>query len=439
MALERGARPMAQCLRCTRHERLSLPIRSFSTSTPCQNAETEQIKPARELDPLTVSTPRLERKLQREQGKMPIGSRRRRRAIASSANVPFEQLPYQCFQEARKFLQEDRAEKLEMIARYRQRIEKLSNSVPVTEAEIAFKEKSLYDMRRKLEATKILADINDPMVKKRFEDGQGDMNKPIYRHLADKKWRSYERDLLIQRIETMYIVPDVLPEIDPIVSTKLTFANPNNPRKIRNVQHGEIVDTRISEHAPVLDIQSFERGEKLVTIAVVNPDVPNVEIDGFDNRCHFLACNVPISPTQTTVDLGKLQSEDQVILPWLPAYSQAGLPYQRMSIVILEQPASTDPTQNFIDSPVKVCKKVDLAEVKSLRDGRFARREDFPLRALRKDLQLKAVGLELFRTVWDEGTAGVMRRAGIVGEDVEFKRKRVEPLPYKRLKEERYR
>jgi large subunit ribosomal protein L35 len=32
-----------------------------------------------------------------------------------------------------------------------------------------------------------------------------------------------------------------------------------------------------------------------------------------------------------------------------------------------------------------------------------------------------------------------MKRAGIIGHDIEFKRKRVEPLPYKRLKEERYR
>lgn len=48
-------------------------------------------------------------------------------------------------------------------------------------------------------------------------------------------------------------------------------------------------------------------------------------------------------------------------------------------------------------------------------------------------------GVHLFRTQWDDGTAGVMQRAGIPGWDVEFKRKRIDPLPYKRLKEERYR
>ncbi|USW53343.1 Putative phosphatidylethanolamine-binding protein [Septoria linicola] len=437
MAMERGARPLAQCLRCTRHERTALPVRTFSTSIAAQDAATEQIQPSRELDPLTVSTPRLERKVQREQGKMPVGSRRRRRALASSANVPFEQLPYQCFQEARKFLQEDRAEKLDMIERYRKRIDRLLNTVPVTEGDIVKREHQLRDMRRKLEATKILADINDPLVKKRFEDGQADMDKPIYRHLADKKWRSYERHLLIQRITQMNVVPDVLPDIDPVVSTKLTFANPSNPRKIRNVQHGEIVDSRISEHPPTLDIQSYERGEKLVTIAIVNPDVPNVENDAFDYRCHFLACNIPISPTQTTVDLSKLSEQDQVILPWLPAYAQSGLPYQRMTVFVLEQPAKQDSADGTIETPVP--HRLNLADIKSKRDGMFARREDFALRALKKDFELKPIGVDLFRTEWDEGTAGVMQRAGIVGSDVEFKRKRIEPLPYKRLKEERYR
>jgi len=38
----------------------------------------------------------------------------------------------------------------------------------------------------------------------------------------------------------------------------------------------------------------------------------------------------------------------------------------------------------------------------------------------------------LFRTKWDEGTAGVMARAGIEGANVELKRVKVEPLPYKR-------
>ena len=33
--------------------------------------------------------------------------------------------------------------------------------------------------------------------------------------------------------------------------------------------------------------------------------------------------------------------------------------------------------------------------------------------------------MSIFRSLWDEGTAGVMSRAGIEGADIEFKRKKV--------------
>lgn len=176
MTLDKSARPLAQCLRCTRHERIALPIliRSFSTTASSRDGETVATDRAPfTFNPETVSTPRLERKMMREQHQMPIGSRRRRRAIASSANIPFQELPYQCFQEARRFLQEDRAEKLKDIEKFRRRIEKLMDSVPVTDEKVAEKEHRLNFMRKRLEHTKILADINDPIVKKRFEDGQG--------------------------------------------------------------------------------------------------------------------------------------------------------------------------------------------------------------------------------------------------------------------------
>jgi large subunit ribosomal protein L35 len=104
---------------------------------------------------------------------MPVGSRRRRAAIQSSDNVPFEQMPYQCFQEARKILQEDREAKLTQIAEMRKRIAHWQN-VSAADCGGEFAKKGrLVRMQKHLEELKILADINDPLVKKRFEDGQG--------------------------------------------------------------------------------------------------------------------------------------------------------------------------------------------------------------------------------------------------------------------------
>lgn len=216
----------------------------------------------------------------------------------------------------------------------------------------------------------------------------------------------------------------MLPAIDPVVSTALSFSG-------KRVQHGDFVDSRMSELAPSINIQPYDKGTRLYTVVIVNPDVPNVEKDAFDYRCHFLASNIAISPTDTPVHLGKLSEESQVILPWLPAYGQKGAPYQRMSIFVLQQPKSD------ASSGKPSYQTLDVAAIKEA--GRYTQRHGFNLRSFMDKHLLKPVGIDLFRTKWDEGTAGVMQRAGLVGWNVEFKRKRVEPLPYQRMDSVRYR
>ena len=92
--------------------------------------------------------------------------------MQSSDNVPFEQIPYQCFQEARKVLAEDREEKLAQIALMRKRIATWQ-AVPQEEIGVPRKKGRLVAMQKHLEHLKILADVNDSVIKKRFEDGMG--------------------------------------------------------------------------------------------------------------------------------------------------------------------------------------------------------------------------------------------------------------------------
>jgi large subunit ribosomal protein L35 len=231
------------------------------------------------------------------------------------------------------------------------------------------------------------------------------MSKPIYRHLAERKWREYRRKVLVQRITQMNVVPDVIPNVDPILDVKIAFGR-------YEASPGDFVPSHISQEPCQLTLQSFEKGEKLVTVAVVDPDVPNFETDGFDVRCHFLASNVTISPTQPLVDLGKLSTESQVLLPWMPPHAQKGSPYHRISVVVLQQKDNIP-----IDLGVAM-KKVQ-------RDG-------FTVRSFMSRHLLTPISASLFRTQWDETMAAVMAKAGIEGANLELKRKKVEPLPYKR-------
>ncbi|CAL5870775.1 uncharacterized protein PFLUO_LOCUS5015 [Penicillium psychrofluorescens] len=427
---ERASKPLLQCLRSNYSRSLAGVQRHGFHSTAVAADEKAPAESTSEPfykspDPSLVSSPRLERQLMRG-GVNPIGSRRRRAALQGSSNLPFEELPYQCFQEARKILQADREEKLADIQKMEVRIANVE-ATPTEQMGEQAKKSKLPAMRIHLDKLKILADINDPLVKRKFEDGQGkgfdvssfhatginicdfatgDMSKPIYQYLADQKWREYRRKILVQRITQMKVIPDVLAKCDPVVDTRLYFGK-------HQIQPGEFVTAKTTTVPPKLDVQLFERGEKLVTIAVVDPDVPNVETDNFDYRTHFLAVNVPVSATATKVDLSQLSADSQVVLPWLPPVAQKGSPYHRLSLFILEQDGS---------------KPLDFTAVKASETDRDAIR----LRTLQRQYQLKAIGAHLFRTLWDDTTQEVMEQLGFEGADMELRRKKVEPLPYKR-------
>ncbi|KAJ5764318.1 hypothetical protein N7533_002999 [Penicillium manginii] len=397
---ERASRPLLQCFRSSYTKSLSslqVQARGFQSTAGVAEAQSEQSQPFhKNLDPELVSSPRLERRLMR-QGTTPIGSRRRRAALQGSPNIPFEQLPYQCFQEARNVLLADRSEKLEEIEKMRQRIARVKDLSTEEAGGEQSRKSRLGAMQLHLEQLKIHADINDP---------PSDMSKPIYRFLADRKWREYRRKILVQRITQMNVIPDVLPHCDPVVDTKLYFGK-------RQVQAGDYVLANVSTSAPKLDVQMFESGEKLVTIAVVDSDVPNVEADSFDYKTHYLAVNVPISAVNTKIDLGQLSEDSQVVLPWLPPVAQKGSPYHRLSVLIMEQ---------------KDAQALDFAAVKA----KEADRDNTLLRTIQARYHLKAIGAHLFRTQFDETTLEVMNQIGFEGVELELRRKKVEPLPYKR-------
>jgi large subunit ribosomal protein L35 len=209
----------------------------------------------------------------------------------------------------------------------------------------------------------------------------------------------------------MNVIPDVLPHIDPVVSVDLRFQS-------TRVQPGQFVDSRRSQFAPSLTVQVFNPGSRLVTIAVIDPDVPNQAMDGFDYRCHGLYANIEISPTNSRVTLSQ-KDEASTIIPWLPPFAQQGSPYHRLSVFVLQQPEG---------------KQLDVADIKEKTE-----RDGFKLRAFVTRHALKPVGVTMFRSQWDEGTKMIMERYNIPGADVVWKRKAPEKLPYKKKDGKRYR
>jgi large subunit ribosomal protein L35 len=88
-------------------------------------------------------------------------------------------MPYQAFQEARKILAQDREEKVAKIVAEAAKIRRLeATDASAFRGGETYKQRRLESMREYVERLKILADINDPLVKRRFEDGQGTFPAP---------------------------------------------------------------------------------------------------------------------------------------------------------------------------------------------------------------------------------------------------------------------
>lgn len=226
------------------------------------------------------------------------------------------------------------------------------------------------------------------------------MTKPIYRYLADRRWREMDRKITMQRISQFFIVPDVLPKLEPTADVKLFFRQ-------QKVTPGEILDSRVTEVPPTLRVQVFDKGSRLVSVVVLDSDVPDPDRDAFGRRCHFLAANIPWDPSRTSLPLSRVPAA----VPWLPPFSQKGAAYHRLGVYVLEHAEPLDDAR--------------LAELYGGERGR----DGFSLRSFRDRFGgPRPIGFTMFRSVWDEGTADVMARHGIPGADVEFRRPRVESL-----------
>lgn len=220
----------------------------------------------------------------------------------------------------------------------------------------------------------------------------------------------------MQRIEQFHLVPDILPHLNPTADVSMGFGR-------RNVAPGEFVDSRVSEIPARLKIQVFDKGERLVSIVVVDPDVPDEARDTFGSRCHYLAVNVPVAPDRPSVPLRMLKQEEQVVLPWLPPFSQKGAPYHRLAVFVLQQ------------------REGQVLDLEALKGGKLGKRDGWNLPSFAEPLKLSPIGVTLFRTVWDAGADGVAARAGYEDSVVakEFVRKKPEKNYYKKKDGERYR
>ncbi|CDK26821.1 unnamed protein product [Kuraishia capsulata CBS 1993] len=249
------------------------------------------------------------------------------------------------------------------------------------------------DLKIKLLAKKdkLLADAEkfnpEVLYKVQFATNSLDVTQPVYRRALKEKWESYAKMLTMQRLETLNVIPDTLPTLEPEVDVKIRFAH----NAIETyVEPGKILSSNVTSKPPVIEITEFEEVQhELYTVLIVNPDIPDIENDTFSTTLHWGLKDIPLSNVDNVIDPKKLlEDETRELISYLPPTPEKNAPTNRLAVWVFRQ--------NGV--PLE---KVEVT------------REFFNIREFVEQNNLQAVGAHVFRSTWDRNVNRVRELYGL--------------------------
>lgn len=244
-----------------------------------------------------------------------------------------------------------------------------------------------------LEAEKLLikAELDNPEVQYNFKHNEKvdndpqiiDYEQPVYRHLGQKHWESSAQMLLMQRLETLKVIPDTLPTLVPRAEVHIKFPFSTGVNKW--IEPGELLSSNSTSFPPVFKIQEYESldpAKQLYTILVVNPDEPDLAADSFHTTLNYGLANVQIGYNDNTVDARKCGASN-VIAEYQPPVPEKNVGKQRFAVWVFRQPA---PLQGDLSAPD---------------------RANFDIREFVTQHSLLPVGAHVWRSEWDSNVENV--------------------------------
>jgi large subunit ribosomal protein L35 len=254
----------------------------------------------------------------------------------------------------------------------------------------------------------VRAELHNPEVQYNFKMKKIDLTVPIYRYLSEREWRSREMLIMIQRLETLHVIPDTLPTITPKAAVSLQFPGVIN----KWIEPGTILQTKVCMRRPVIKIQEFEKiaDDSLYTVLIVDPDTPDLENDTFKTTLHWAVTNIPLSNVNHEVDVSMANE----LVTYLPPHPEKNSPTHRYCVWVFRQ--SSTPEQ---------IRKLDFA----LDDEPLLTRDNFKIRQFVEKHQLVPVGAHLWRCDYDRTTDEVRTKFGL-GEGLVYRRQRTQFLQH---------
>lgn len=206
-----------------------------------------------------------------------------------------------------------------------------------------------------------------------------DLSQPVYREYARKKWAEHDRMVTMQRMEQLHMIPDTLPTVEPTADVKVKFPHNADAEFALWVEPGTVLPGFAVAQPPTVQIRQFDdiEPDTLYTVAMVNPDTPDVAANSFLTTLHWGLANVLLPDAQGILGTKwQMENADKVFYDYVPLTPEKNAgEFQRACLWVWRQPG-----------------KIDVGSVNG---------EHFDIRQFAEAHQLTAVGGHLWRQKYD--------------------------------------
>lgn len=236
--------------------------------------------------------------------------------------------------------------------------------------------------------------------------GKLDRSVPIYRKFLKEKWESKGQMLTMQRLEQLHIIPDTLPTLVPEVEVNIKFTHNDEKEFSDWVEPGTKLPAFAVSKPPTIEIQEFESVDNstgLYSVLIVNPDIPNLQTNGFKTSLQYGLKNVPLDFVNNTITpLSLVENPERVFKPYTPLFPEKNTPTHRACLWVFRQ---SEELKNV---------EADI--------------ENFNIRSFVENHKLQPVGAHVWRQDYDRSTNRIRAEYGLEKGRVFHPIRNVEPL-----------
>ncbi|KAI9145219.1 phosphatidylethanolamine-binding protein [Paraphysoderma sedebokerense] len=266
-----------------------------------------------------------------------------RRYLAT--NTTPQTSPSPLYNEALKIIQADKQNRLSALSTYMQSAKPDQND----------------QASKRYESEKLKLESEDIENVRKFRNGEGDMNLPVFQYMANQEFTLRKLPRLIKFAKQRMIFDDLFPlnmeniDVDVRVSlqdssdiaiTEGSFIAPENTLSVPNVR-----------------IQPFHGDKKLYTMFLLDLDAVSEDQDSFTELILWQVSNIPISASLGSAPLSLPSSPDSstsataqsplLIHPYIPPHPAYGTKSHRIVLVTCSQTAPiSPPAQSSNQSPL---------------------------------------------------------------------------------------